>query len=115
MAILGLGVVGLVVVAIFSKPPEVPNPDLYQQEAGREISQEDKARAEGFLRTNISALSPEKEVLGGKFYVTNIAWETSSGGVISYEDGHIALRARFTILFSAGAPSVTSFIIVPSP
>lgn len=50
---------------------------------------------ESYVSQNISELSPEKEVLGGKFYVTSI--EAADGrGVVSYEDGHIALTADFT-------------------
>jgi len=50
---------------------------------------------ENYVNSHISELSPEKAVLGGTFYVTAI--EASDGtGVVSYEDGHIALVADFT-------------------
>jgi hypothetical protein len=50
---------------------------------------------ETYVSQNISQLSPEKEVLGGTFHVTNI--ETNGGtGVVSYEDGHNAYVADFS-------------------
>jgi len=46
---------------------------------------------EEYLRLHISELSPEPEVLGGKFYVTKITWTNSRSANVEYEDGHIAL------------------------
>lgn len=48
-----------------------------------------------YFQENISALSPEKEVLGGKFYVTEISAKDGAG-IVYYEDGHIAFAADFT-------------------
>ena len=39
--------------------------------------------------------APEKEVLGGKFYITKLTWVGDNSGIVEYEDGHIALRASF--------------------
>ena len=66
---------------------------------------------EDFVSQNISTLSPEKEVLGGKFYVTRV--QASNGkGTVEYEDGHIALVADFTYQTDiAGKVSVVSFKI----
>lgn len=47
-----------------------------------------------YLMTNISELSPEKEVLGGTFYVTSIDFIDENNLIIGYEDGHIALSAK---------------------
>lgn len=47
-----------------------------------------------YLENNISELSPEKEVLGGKFFITSIDFICNNEAIISYEDGHIALRAN---------------------
>lgn len=51
------------------------------------------------IRSNISELSPEKEVLGGSFYITNIEFLDSSSALVGYEDGHKAYTAKadFTI------------------
>jgi hypothetical protein len=47
-----------------------------------------------YMREKISELSPKKEVLGGKFYIT--ALEAHGGaGTVSYEDGHVAYTADF--------------------
>lgn len=66
---------------------------------------------EEYVADNISTLSPEKEVLGGTFYVTNIEAQDGSG-TVEYEDGHIALTADFTYTTDEeGNVEVTSFDI----
>lgn len=66
---------------------------------------------EDYVRANISTLSPEPEVLGGTFYVTDV--EARGGaGTVSYEDGHNAFTADFTYSVDAsGIVSVTSFTV----
>lgn len=67
---------------------------------------------ETYITNNISDISPEKEVLGGKFYITNI--ETLDGaGIAEYEDGHNAYVADFTYSIEGtnGAITITSFTI----
>jgi hypothetical protein len=66
--------------------PEIKNPELTLTEK-QELVEE-------YLRENISELSPEKEVLGGNFYVTNIEFVANDSCLVDYEDGHIALRAE---------------------
>lgn len=66
-----------------------------------------------YLRDHISAISPEKEVLGGKFYITELAIKSSSTAEVSYEDGHIALKARLGYNFKDGRLSITDFKILP--
>ena len=61
---------------------------------------------EEFLRANISDISPEKEVLGGKFYITNIEWVNEQTAIVDYEDGHIALRAEAELSFTDETKSV---------
>ena len=73
---------------------------------------------ESYVSQNISELSPEKAVLGGTFYVTEI--QVADGkGTVEYEDGHIA-RCGFYLhgLRQAGhqhhiihCPQITSGII----
>ena len=76
--------------------PEIQNPDSVTS----------------YISKNISALSPEKEVLGGTFYVTNITFDAGSGTVL-YEDGHNAYTANFTYEYKdSGEVEVTSFEIV---
>ena len=48
-----------------------------------------------YLEKNISDLSPEKEVLGGKFYLTNLEFRDNQTAVVSYEDGHNAFVGLF--------------------
>jgi hypothetical protein len=68
-------------------------------------------RTEAYVRENISSLSPEAEVLGGTFYVTEV--EAKEGvGVVEYEDGHNAFTADFTYERGAsGSPAITSFTV----
>lgn len=46
-----------------------------------------------YLDENISELSPEKEVLGGKFFITSLILNGEDEFTIEYEDGHIVLMA----------------------
>lgn len=55
-----------------------------------------------YLKEHISELSPEKEVLGGKFYITKITFENSGNAVVEYEDGHIALKAHVNFILDGG-------------
>lgn len=71
---------------------------------------------ERYITQNISSLSPEKEVLGGKFYVTSIQLTSGDGasgtGVVQYEDGHIALTADFSYDISdEKGITIKSFIV----
>ncbi|MFA6416326.1 MAG: hypothetical protein WCW56_02465 [Candidatus Paceibacterota bacterium] len=52
-----------------------------------------------YLEKNISTLSSEKAVLGGKFYLTNLTFRDNQTAVVSYEDGHNAFVGvfKFTI------------------
>ncbi len=67
---------------------------------------------ENYLKNNISQISPEKEVLGGKFYITNLTEISSDTAEVEYEDGHIALRARFNFKISNGEVSITNFTLI---
>lgn len=67
---------------------------------------------EQYITQNISTLSPEKEQLGGTFYVTAIQARGETG-TVSYEDGHNAYVADFTYETDAelSAVKITSFTI----
>ncbi len=65
------------------------------------------------LKTNISKLSPEKEVLGGTFYVTELIVVDNEHATVFYEDGHNAYTAE--VLFYVdknGGIVVKKFTIV---
>jgi hypothetical protein len=64
---------------------------------------------ESYVSENISTLSPIKEQVGGKFFVTKI--EASGGeGVVEYEDGHNAYTADFTYSTDEnGNPKIETF------
>jgi hypothetical protein len=62
-----------------------------------------------YLTKNISALSPQKEVLGGKFYITNTRFNKSGEVVVDYEDGHIALQGIVNYQFQNGSVKIEKF------
>ena len=77
---------------------------------------DDRAQFETYLRANLSALSPEKEVLGGTFYLTSLNWMTDKDAYIEYEDGHIAVKANVGFSFSDEAKTQIQndyFMIIP--
>ncbi|MDD5469758.1 MAG: DUF333 domain-containing protein [Candidatus Peribacteraceae bacterium] len=86
------------------QPPE--NPTVQQQASVQKA-------AEAYIRSHISQLSPEPAVLGGTFYVTGIQWQNDGTAVVSYEDGHIALRARARIRANGAEVTVESFSLIP--
>ena len=78
---------------------------------GTQTPDENLLSVKSYVSQNISSLSPEKAVLGGTFYVTEIRADGSEG-VVYYEDGHIALVADFTYTVSAdGTIDITSFTV----
>jgi|GEM_PF-2401823 len=72
----------------------------------------DQAAADVYIRANISDLSPTPAVLGGTFQVTDIEWEDSDTAVVSYEDGHIALKARTDIVKDDDGVKASTFAII---
>ncbi len=58
--------------------------------------------AADYIKEHVSELSPEKEVLGGKFYITKITFENAGNAIVEYEDGHIALRAHVSFMVDGG-------------
>ncbi|MFZ2151970.1 MAG: hypothetical protein WAV09_02560 [Minisyncoccia bacterium] len=65
-----------------------------------------------YLKKNISTLAPEKEVLGGTFYVTEFTRLDSTSGIVEYEDGHNAYKAKVVFsLHDDDNIAVTSFVL----
>jgi len=65
-----------------------------------------------YLKENISNISPQKEVLGGKFQITNLVVTSSNTAEISYSDGHISLAARFNFSIVNGVVTITNFVML---
>ncbi len=65
-----------------------------------------------YIKDNISELSPEKEVLGGTFYVTNIDFIDHNLAIVEYEDGHIALEAEVMFSIENKEVSIKSFKLI---
>ncbi len=73
-------------------------------------------KVSSYITDNISDLSPEKETLGGKFFVTQLYFDGGNSGVVSYEDGHVAFTATFNYsVDELGNVIVTDFNILPTP
>ncbi len=70
--------------------PEISQDTAYTQEAYKK-RQMDLAT---YLDSHISELSPVQEVLGGKFYVTDVK-ASGGSGTVTYEDGHAQYVADF--------------------
>jgi len=67
---------------------------------------------ENYIKYNISTISPKKEVLGGKFNVTKFVWADDNNGIVDYEDGHIAFKAKFNIEMDGNNPTIIFFEII---
>jgi len=71
---------------------------------------------EDYLNRNISQLSPEKEVLGGRFFITRLEiLPEGDRSIIEYEDGHISLAAKIDFEIENGEVRINSFEIIPKP
>ena len=75
-----------------NNPPIIKN-DI-EVEDNNKLTIEEQEIISEYLKENISELSPEKEVLGGKFYITSIDFLSDQKIIAEYEDGHIALKAE---------------------
>ena len=64
-----------------------------------------------YLSKNIFNLSPEKEVLGGKFYITKLTLISKNSAEVEYEDGHIALKADFNFSILNDIIEVSNFTV----
>ncbi len=85
--------------------------DLSSKEECQKLM-EQRVAFENFIKENISNLSPKKEVLGGKFYVTQFVWADDNNGLVDYEDGHIAFKAKFNIFLEGNNPKISFFEII---
>ena len=81
------GIAAAALLVIFVMPPAAAAPAPAASDKIMSI--------ESYVSQHIADLSPEKEVLGGHFYVTDIH-AADGKGVVSYEDGHVAYTADFT-------------------
>lgn len=77
-----------------------------------EIPLETQNIVEDYIKNNISELSPQKEVLGGKFYITEIKFVEPDMIMINYEDGHIALKAQANFKTIDEDVKITNFKLI---
>jgi hypothetical protein len=67
--------------------------NLDEENIDENIYNEKEELLRDYLNENISELSPEKEVLGGSFFITSLTLNGEDEFSIEYEDGHILLLA----------------------
>ena len=66
-----------------------------------------------YLSANISTISPQKEVTGNKFQVTNLVVTSSNTAEVSYTDGQISLAAKFNFVIDGnGKVTITNFVML---
>jgi len=65
-------------------------------QSGKMANREEQKLVEDYIKNNLSTLSPEKEVLGGKFFVTGLSFQSSRQATVEYEDGHNMYTAEVT-------------------
>lgn len=96
-------------------PDEVENEETNlennQEQQETELNHEDLVKE--YIKENISQLSPESEVLGGTFYVTNIDFVEDNMVIVDYEDGHIALNAKAIFSVNDNEVEINSFELIP--
>ena len=70
---------------------------------------DDKIIVEKYIRDNIKIIAPEKPVLGGSWYVILVDINPSmKTGVMTYEDGHLQSKARFSYVRNGEEVSISS-------
>ncbi len=72
----------------------------------------EQERIAAYIRANINVLSPVAPVLGGTFFVTDIASNPDGTATVRYEDGHIALTARVRGRMTGDAVLIESFDVL---
>lgn len=87
---------------------------FFLQDGEISLPNESHEKTEAYIRARISELSPEKETLGGKFYVTEVEFIDDEKGVVKYEDGHMAYTAEFQYKVERDGVDISSFKIVPN-
>lgn len=91
-----------------TKNTEDPQDNI--QQTDNTVSVEDTLK--NYLKDNISDLSSEKAVLGGTFYVTDLQLQENNKARVSYEDGHIALKANFDYVINNDTVEIKNFEII---
>ena len=68
-------------------------------------------QVKSYLQNNISSLAPEKEVLGGKFQITEVNFLSDKTAFIGYEDGHNLYNAEVNFEIVDNQVVVRNFLI----
>lgn len=88
---------------------EPSNGESSSSSVASQASAGERELVEAYIRQNIGTLSQEEEVLGGTFFVTDIALRSGNRAVVEYEDGHNAFRALATYTVNGTTVNITSF------
>ena len=72
------------------------------------VSLDEIVLVEKYVRDNIKTLAPNREVLGGSWYVSSATINPDTNtGTVSYEDGHITSTTMFDFSFDPKTQAVT--------
>ncbi len=93
--------VGIYLAYIYTFSERAGQETSSERNGASSLSEASKAAVDAYLRGHISELSTEPEVLGGKFYVTDIAFLSDTRARVWYEDGHNAFKAEFDFFINA--------------
>ncbi len=83
--------------------PETSNDiqeEVKTEKITNKLSIEEQEKIINYLEKNISEISPQEEVLGGKFYITSIDFLDANNLILEYEDGHIELIAELNFEYT---------------
>ncbi len=83
------------------EPPKDKIQDSQKETSGLEISRHEIME---YITKNISVLSPEKAVLGGRWGVINFWFADNISFYVDYEDGHILRRLLINIEGTTESP-----------
>ena len=108
----------IIAFSIFSQQ-KIANAPLFTNQSKdytdqEQLSQEEKKfLLNEYLKNHISEISPQKEVLGGKFYITSLEISQEDKATVEYEDGHIVIKAIFDFQIRNNEVSINNFKILP--
>ena len=73
------------------------------------LNDDERAEAERILRARINSLSPTPPMLGARFDVESIEWDSRGRATVTYGDGESTLEGIATVLTGSGRVRVEGF------
>lgn len=73
------------------------------------LSEDDRAEAERIIRARINSLSPTPPMLGGKFDVSAIEWDSRGAARVTYGDGESTFEGAAAVETGSGRVKISGF------